>query len=126
MKRVTHKDVERACERYNLAHGFKAWNAIGRLQWADIRGDGNSRRDLWLVVNENGGVGSCYDLRRRTMRQTIAAIDLAIKFHKLKSFCVIIQAIHERGETQKAALRELDKRGLWLSEDQKRQAGVVS
>ena len=126
MKRVTHKDVERACERYNLAHKLER-DSVGRLTWADIRGDGNSRRGLWVVVNENGGVGSCYDLRRRTMRQTIAAIDLAIKFHKLKdNYCVIIQAIHERGETQKAALRELDKRGLWLSEDQKKQAGVAS
>ncbi len=43
---------------------------------------------------------------------------------KIPSYAVIIRAIHERGEIQKAALREMERRGLWLSDEQKRQAGV--
>lgn len=131
MKRITHKDVERACARYNQALKLRYFGdkgerpSIGYLMWSDIRGDGTSRRGLYAICNESGGVGSS-DLRRRTMRQTIAAIDLAIKFHRLASYAVIIQATHERGETQKAALRELGRRGLWLSDDQKRQAGLTS
>lgn len=122
MQRITHKHVEQACERYNAARKLK-YPAIGHLQWADIRGDGSNRRGLYVTINENGGVSSS-NKRRRTMRQTIAAIDLAIRFGRLPHFCVIIQAIHERGETQRAALDELAARGLWLSADQRSQAGL--
>lgn len=101
MNRITHKHVESACQRYNKALGLTAWNSIGRLQWADIRGDGSSRRRLYAVCNENGGVCNS-EMQRRTMRQTIAAIDLAIKANRLRNWQVIIQAIHERGETQRA------------------------
>jgi hypothetical protein len=38
------------------------------------------------------------------------------------AYVVIIRAIHERGTSQREALEELDRRGLWLSEEQKRQA----
>jgi hypothetical protein len=41
-----------------------------------------------------------------------------------ESYQLIIRAIHERGIRQKLALRAIERRGLWLSEDQKRQAGV--
>lgn len=123
MNRITHKHVESACQRYNKALGLIAWNSIGRLQWADIRGDGSSRRRLYAVCNENGGVCNS-DKQRRTMRQTIAAIDLAIKADRLRNWQVIIQAIHERGETQRAMLAELNRRGLWLSAEQRAQAGL--
>lgn len=130
MDRITHRHVEQACERYNKALKLHYWRgkkppSIGYLQWADIRGDGRNRRGLWMVTNENGGVSSVHDLRGRTMRETIRRIDLAIKFDRLQSYCVIIQAIHERGETQRAAMRELARRGLWLSDEQKKQAGVA-
>lgn len=42
----------------------------------------------------------------------------------MPSYAVIIRAIHERGESQKQALAELDRRGLWLSPEQRRQAGL--
>jgi len=122
--RVTHKQVQAACERYNKAFGFTEWNDLGRLQWADIRGDGVYRPRLYAVCNENGGVCNS-DKQRGTMRKTIAAIDAAIKAHKLPhSYMVIIQAIHERGEVQTAMLAELNRRGLWLSTEQKAQAGL--
>lgn len=132
MQRITHKDVQRACERYNKARKLKYWRTyrgkrlspdIGYLMWQDVRGDGSNRRGLYAVCNANGGVCTS-NLRRRTMRETIGAIDLAAKFAKLESFCVIIQAIHERGETQRAALDELRARGLWLSAEQRQQAGL--
>ena len=47
-------------------------------------------------------------------------LDLA----KQPAFVIIIRAIHERGESQQAALAELDHRGLWLSKDQRAQAGL--
>jgi hypothetical protein len=40
------------------------------------------------------------------------------------SYAVIIRAIHERGQTQVDALVEMARRGLWLSADQKKQAGL--
>lgn len=123
LERVTHKSLESACGAYNFALGLKCGDA-GYLMWADIRGDGSSQRGLWSYSGQ-GGVGSS-DIRKRgdTMRQTKQRIYLSIKFHKLPSFAVIIQAIHERGATQQAALRELAKRGLWLSADQKKEAGL--
>lgn len=44
---------------------------------------------------------------------------------EIQNFAVIIRAIHERGETQREALAELDRRGLWLSAEQKISAGLV-
>jgi hypothetical protein len=43
----------------------------------------------------------------------------------IPAFCVIIRAIHERGPTQQEALDELDRRGLWLAEHQKIEAGLA-
>ncbi len=50
--------------------------------------------------------------------------DAPTRFEKSENFVVIINAIHERGERQEEALRELTKRGLWLSAEQKVQAGL--
>ena len=44
---------------------------------------------------------------------------------KFPAFAIIIRAIHERGASQEEALSELARRGLWLSDDQKAQAGLV-
>lgn len=41
---------------------------------------------------------------------------------EIENFAVIIRCIHERGETQEAAFRELNRRGLWLTEEQRRQS----
>jgi hypothetical protein len=45
---------------------------------------------------------------------------------EIPAFAVIIRCIWERGATQREALEELDRRRLWLSGDQKRQAGITS
>lgn len=42
----------------------------------------------------------------------------------LPAFAIIIRCCHERGESQAAALAELDRRRLWLSPDQRRTAGL--
>lgn len=41
------------------------------------------------------------------------------------AYQIIIRATWERGERQAIALAHLKQRGLWLSDDQKRQAGVA-
>lgn len=41
------------------------------------------------------------------------------------SFVIIIRCIWERGRSQELALAELGRRGLWLNEDQKVQAGLA-
>ena len=46
-----------------------------------------------------------------------------MKLDKLPHYAVIIRCIHERGESQRMALAELNRRGLWLSAEQKIQAG---
>jgi hypothetical protein len=51
---------------------------------------------------------------------------MPLNLTKQPPFVIIIRAIHERGPTQDAALAELRERGLWLSQDQKRQAGLLS
>lgn len=127
--RITHKQVEAACERYNKALKLHYWRgkkppSIGYLQWADIRGDGANRRGLYVISNETGGVSSS-DLRGKTMRETVRRIDRAIWLNNSQSFCLIIMAVHERGETQELALREMRRRGLWLSAEQKQQAGLL-
>jgi hypothetical protein len=43
---------------------------------------------------------------------------------KLLSYQVIIRAIHQRGEDQANCLAELARRGLWLTDDQRIQAGL--
>jgi hypothetical protein len=43
---------------------------------------------------------------------------------KIPAYAVIIRATWERGETQADALAELARRGLWLSADQRKQAGL--
>ena len=43
---------------------------------------------------------------------------------KIPNYAVIIRSIHERGGTQKDALAELDRRGLYLSSDQRVQANI--
>lgn len=42
----------------------------------------------------------------------------------IPSYAVIIRAIHERGQTQIDAICELERRGLWLTEEQKRLSGA--
>lgn len=40
------------------------------------------------------------------------------------AYQIIIRATWERGARQEIALGQLAQRGLWLSDDQKRQAGI--
>jgi len=44
---------------------------------------------------------------------------------EIPAYAVIIRAVHERGRTQREAFSELERRGLWLSPDQKRQASLT-
>jgi len=77
-KRITCRDVQRACDRYNKAHGLESHMQPGYLQWADVRGDGQYRPGLRVTVNTSGGIGNSYDLRGKTKRETIARIEAAM------------------------------------------------
>ena len=44
---------------------------------------------------------------------------------ELKDWALLIRCIHQRGADQEACLAELSRRGLWLSPEQKEQAGLV-
>lgn len=119
MRRVTHKDVEKACERYNkaLKLAYRGTPRAGYIRWQNVRGDGSSKRGLYVNIADGHASGvTSSDLRKTgdTMRDTIRMIDLAIKAHKSQSFAIIIRAQHCTGLEQRAALRELHKRGLWL------------
>lgn len=45
--------------------------------------------------------------------------------HTDPAYQIIIRAIWCRGERQRLALAALKERGLWLTEEQKRQAGLT-
>lgn len=45
---------------------------------------------------------------------------------RIPAWCVITRAIWERGRNQRNALKELDRRGLWLSVEQRQQAGLAT
>lgn len=45
---------------------------------------------------------------------------------QIPAFAVIVRCCWCRGQDQADALAELERRRLWLSDDQKRQAGLLS
>jgi hypothetical protein len=51
--------------------------------------------------------------------------EVLVKPRRLASWCLIIRCIHQRGEDQRNCLAELSRRGLWLTEEQKIQAGLA-
>lgn len=48
------------------------------------------------------------------------------RFMSAAPYQIIINAIHQRGKLQEIALEVLDARRLWLTEEQKIQAGIAS
>ena len=44
---------------------------------------------------------------------------------KIPSYAVIIRCMWERGQTQADALAELKRRGLWLTAEQRKAAGLA-
>jgi len=63
-------------------------------------------------------------MERRVLRRRYGRAARLTPVREIPAYAVIIRAIHERGRTQKEALAELDRRGLWLTEEQKRQAAM--
>lgn len=122
MNRITRKHVEQACTRHNDRFMLDSGD-IGYLQWGDIRGTGIYTPSLWVTV-KGGGLATSH-LRGRTMRETIANIEHVLKLDTMPDYAVIIRAIHDRGTAQVSALSELNRRGLWLSPEQRKQAGLM-
>jgi hypothetical protein len=63
-------------------------------------------------------------MARRNTDDHYIARDKTDAIRRDPAFCIIIRSIHCRGERQRLALAELDRRGLWLSAEQKLQAGL--
>jgi hypothetical protein len=64
-------------------------------------------------------------MSRRKRDADYVARDRTSAIRRDPHFCIIIRSIWCRGERQHLALAELARRGLWLTEDQKRQAGIA-
>lgn len=95
---------------------YDAWFIFDGYIWHGINaGDSQILRckrtkTRWVQMPHGG-----YDPKRdRTITLT--------PVREIEAYAVIIRAIHERGPTQAEALKELNRRGLWLSEDQRTQA----
>ena len=64
-------------------------------------------------------------MRKHTLRRRYGRAKTRLTpVRDIPAYAIIIRAIHERGKTQKEALAELHRRGLSLSSDQTRQAGL--
>lgn len=83
-KRFTDKDVQAACDAFNIYAGLKSGD-IGALYYADVDGNGYSRRPrVWQVCTVHGGVRDAY-LKASTRRETIARIRAYMVAHKTQA-----------------------------------------
>lgn len=88
---------------------------------------------MWVVEDENG-VPVFSNSSKEVAKDHMAELNghevildettETNQFSSAPNYVVIINAIHERGERQAEALRELDARGLWLNPEQKKQADI--
>jgi hypothetical protein len=70
--------IDRALDELNAARG-KKYPDIGYVYYADIKGNGGvSRRSIWHVIYQNGGVTRS-ELNKAYSRATLAAIISTIK-----------------------------------------------
>ena len=69
-------------------------------------------------------MGRRHTMTRRLRDADYVARDRTDAIRRDPSYCIIIRAIHCRGERQTLALAELDRRRLWLTDEQKQEAGV--
>jgi hypothetical protein len=88
---------------------------------------------MWVVEDENGtpvfshadkDVASAHMAELNGHEAILDETTESNRFSSSPDYVVIINAIHERGERQAEALRELDARGLWLNSEQKKQADI--
>jgi len=68
--------IDKAVKKLNAARGL-SYPSIGYLMFADITGNGDNRRKLYVIVNSAGGV-DVSSLRGRTNRETLANIEGAL------------------------------------------------
>jgi hypothetical protein len=66
--------IDKLCEAMNKRNGL-AYPMAGYVYFADIKGDGQSRRRVYCILN-SGGVASCYN--GKTYRHTAAALRLVL------------------------------------------------
>jgi hypothetical protein len=101
----------------------------GRRSIATFESRVRDRKDrlTWWAVNElQDCLAAAAGEAERTLEahgEEATAPELT-PIDKVPHYAVIIRAIHERGRDQRQALDELDRRGLWLTDAQKEQAGL--
>ncbi len=122
MPRKTKTDL--ALAALNEARGLK-YPDIGYLCYTNVTGDGRSPayRSIWHIINAGGGIARSH-LNCASDKAALALIAFSLTLTKSEAFAVILRCVHERGKMQTCALEELSRRGLWLNDDQKRQAGL--
>jgi hypothetical protein len=62
--------------------------------------------------------------RPTTSRMYRCGGETLVRPEHLQNFALIIRCTHQRGEDQQNCLAELNRRGLWLSDEQKQRAGI--
>ena len=55
---------------------------------------------------------------------TLAPAGILLPVRSLPSYAVLLRAVWERGPTQAEALAEIRRRGIWLTPQQRRDAGL--
>jgi len=61
--------IDKLCEAFNKKYE-RTYPMPGFLRFADIKGDGRNRRNVYIIVNEGGGVAAIYN--GATYRETAA------------------------------------------------------
>lgn len=131
MTRKTKTEI--ALEALNDARGLK-YPDKGYSYFANVAGDGRNYCSIFTIVGDAGGVtysGLNHIHAPRQIAQIEHATRIALSDHldslrKADAGALITQALHSRGIRQRLALDEINRRGLWLSDDQKKQAGLTS
>ena len=85
----------------------------------------DGRRFLLHLFNGAKLVGVSYARNKVHAARLARHIHRDVDFIKDdEAFCVIQRSVNERGIRQKLALLELERRGLWLTREQKHKAGL--
>lgn len=138
-KMGTYKTLARAHVRFGQLEAFKANRAPMGQMSPTVRPKSKDGKKGYYVRAKSGRSMGWYRTKREAemrkgqleaqgakyFKETSPRRKLLTDVKKIPAYAVIIRAIHERGRTQKEALTELHRRGLWLTAEQQRQARLT-
>lgn len=70
--------IDKLCETLNRLNGL-VYPMAGYVYFADVKGDGQAKRKVYMVMNDAGGVSLCYN--GATYRQTADNIRKVLPLH---------------------------------------------